>query len=148
MACWAKRATVADPDFRKLCQQALDALDTCGTGGYVDIDGDYQKTYRFNAAMVFAARDALTSALNDANGVKPCATEQDCEQQPWCRINGKCQRVPVASPLLAAAKAAETVLSAMSPPTNKRDLPEVVAVLAQLRAAIVGVPGRVEGKAE
>jgi hypothetical protein len=25
-------------------------------------------------------------------GVQACATEQECTQEPWCRINGKCQR--------------------------------------------------------
>lgn len=30
--------------------------------------------------------------LKDGGGVKACETEQDCTQEPWCRINGKCQR--------------------------------------------------------
>ena len=40
---------------------ALSALRTCVTGGYVDTDGDWQRTYRYDRPQVAAAIDALAA---------------------------------------------------------------------------------------
>lgn len=36
--------------------------------------------------------DWRTAGVATDQPVQPCATERECDHQPWCRINGKCQR--------------------------------------------------------
>ena len=48
---------------RALLEQALAALESCTTGGYVDIDGDFQKTYRYSKSLVDDALKAIRAEL-------------------------------------------------------------------------------------
>jgi len=53
----------------ELLQQALEALLTCETGGYRDIDGDWRETRWFDKDKVDAAIKALTHGVReDRNG--------------------------------------------------------------------------------
>ena len=59
---------------RALLEQALEALLTCRTGGYCDIDGDFAVTYYYDADKVTPTIDAIRAELvkqERHHGIKP-----------------------------------------------------------------------------
>ena len=75
-----------------LLEQALAALESCTTGGYVDIDGDFQKTYRYSKSLVDDALKAIRAEL--AKPVEPSYTYAST-QATTCACCGKHKHTPL-----------------------------------------------------
>jgi hypothetical protein len=80
------------PEPDKKDSSAPPSLQAVDTGG-VDTPAVYEAIDR--SMLELSARSGSAAAqekLGSIDGVAPCVTEQDCTQEPWCRIKGKCQR--------------------------------------------------------
>ena len=53
---------------QELLQQALEALETCATGGYCDIDRDFVVTYYYDENKTTPALDAIRAHLAQPQG--------------------------------------------------------------------------------
>ena len=92
---------------------ALAALHTCRTGGYTDVDGDFQRTQSFNDTAVDAAVKAVYAALAeprpDCAPTAPAATPQADSQHASLAASAGSEPVAAIYQLSPPASAHDTI---------------------------------------
>lgn len=110
----ANRCTRVNADVALLCERALDSaleLDRISQlrgqfGVAVALLRECIGPLEVSAALIESDDTEQMEALirrvqkfvADAHGVQACETEQDCQHDPWCRIQGKCRNAGVDAP--------------------------------------------------